>query len=394
MNIVQINCVYNTGSTGKIVKDLHYAFTKKGHKSYVLYGRGKKSHDSNVFKISSEFEAKIHSLFSKLFGVDFGYSCFSTKRAIRLIKKLKPDIVHLHCLNGHFINVYQLICFLKKSGIKTVLTIHAEIMHTAGCEHAVNCEKWIDGCYDCTKIKGLFSRFFRDDAKRCYALMKNAFKDFNRMVVVGVSNWLTNRALKSSIFHNCKFATVFNGLDTGVFKYKNEIEPSLEPHYKGIILHVTPNFNHPLKGGVFMIELAKHMQDYKFIVIGSNVHGDLPPNVCSIGKIMNQDCLANYYSSSNVTLLTSLRETFSMVVAESLCCGTPVVGFEAGGPESISLKEYSEFVKYGDLSMLEAAIRHLLEKKFDRKQISVQAQNKYSKENMANSYLLLYKSDF
>lgn len=41
-----------------------------------------------------------------------------------------------------------------------------------------------------------------------------------------------------------------------------------------------------------------------------------------------------------------------MVTAESLCCGTPVVGFKAGAPEQIAIKEFSEFVEYGDLNSL------------------------------------------
>lgn len=61
-------------------------------------------------------------------------------------------------------------------------------------------------------------------------------------------------------------------------------------------------------------------------------------------------------------LLTSERETFSMVTAESLCCGTPVVGFKAGAPEQIALKEYSEFVDYGNLDKLEKAVRRWLQK--------------------------------
>lgn len=71
-----------------------------------------------------------------------------------------------------------------------------------------------------------------------------------------------------------------------------------------------------------------------------------------LGKITDQELLAKYYSMADVTLLTSKKETFSMVTAESLCCGTPVVGFKAGAPEQIAIKEFSEFVEYGDLNSL------------------------------------------
>jgi glycosyltransferase involved in cell wall biosynthesis len=37
-----------------------------------------------------------------------------------------------------------------------------------------------------------------------------------------------------------------------------------------------------------------------------------------------------------------------MIVAESLCCGTPVVGFKAGGPESIAIDDYCVFVQFLD----------------------------------------------
>ena len=41
-----------------------------------------------------------------------------------------------------------------------------------------------------------------------------------------------------------------------------------------------------------------------------------------------------------------------MIVAESLCCGTPVVGFKAGAPEQITIKEYSEFSEFGNIEIL------------------------------------------
>ena len=149
MKIIQINCVYAIGSTGKIVEDISNYCISKGDDVFVLYGRQGKNITSNIMKVSSELEAKIHSVKSRLTGLDFSYSTIATKRTLNFIKSYKPDVVHLHCLNGHFINVYKLVRFLKQKKIPTVLTLHAEIMHTAGCEHAYDCMKWVEGCYSC-----------------------------------------------------------------------------------------------------------------------------------------------------------------------------------------------------------------------------------------------------
>ena len=187
MKVLQINCVWNVGSTGKIVYDIHNGLEENGISSVVCYGRGEKSSVKNVYKVSSELEAKVHSVFSRLWGVQFGFSPIATRRTINIIKREKPDVVHLHCLNGHFINVYRLLKYLKKKKIKTVLTLHAELMHTAGCDYALECEKWKTGCYDCHRIKGIISSYFIDNAKVCYNKMQDAFKNFANIVIVGVS---------------------------------------------------------------------------------------------------------------------------------------------------------------------------------------------------------------
>ena len=73
-----------------------------------------------------------------------------------------------------------------------------------------------------------------------------------------------------------------------------------------------------------------------------------------------QQALAELYRRARVSMIVSKRETFSMPCAESLCCGTPVIGFEAGAPEQIALREYSEFVSYGDLQEMETVLRKWL----------------------------------
>lgn len=109
------------------------------------------------------------------------------------------------------------------------------------------------------------------------------------------------------------------------------------------------------------------------------------------GTARNQQELASLYCSVNLTLITSKRETFSMVCAESLCCGTPVVGFKAGGPESIAISDYSDFVEYGNIDLLKRAVEDMLKKKKFVQDIAEEAKNIYSREKMARNYLNVYK---
>ena len=87
-----------------------------------------------------------------------------------------------------------------------------------------------------------------------------------------------------------------------------------------------------------MNEIAKRFvgQNVKFLVAGSySADIEVSKNIILLGKVTDQKKLAKLYSLADMTLLTSRKETFSMVTVESLCCGTPVVGFRAGGPEQI-----------------------------------------------------------
>lgn len=59
--------------------------------------------------------------------------------------------------------------------------------------------------------------------------------------------------------------------------------------------------------------------------------------------------LTKFYSMADVFVLFSKRETYSMTCAEALCCGTPVVGFKCGAPETVFKEPYSKFVEYGDV---------------------------------------------
>lgn len=396
-----MNCVYKSGSTGNIVNDIHISLQKKNIQSYVCYGRGKVVNEKNVYKTSSEISAKFNGLRARITGLQYNGAFSSTSRLIAVIKKKKPDIVHLHCINGYFVNIYRLFDYLKKNNIKTVLTLHAEFMHTGSCGYAYECNKWLTGCGNCPRLWDATKSYKFDRTNSAWLKMKDAFSNFKGLEIISVSQWLEDRARQSPIMLEHHFKVIKNGIDTKNIFYPRDFLYLKEKHQlsdEKILLHVTANFSlseNDIKGGKYIVELAKKLvgTNIKIIVIGGrDLSIPLPENIINVGRVNNQNDLAAYYSLANLTILTSKRETFSMVCAESLACGTPVVGFEAGAPETIALSEYSEFSCYGDVGRLKLLVDKWINKKDSHlvESITKTSRQFYSKENMVFDYLEIY----
>jgi len=402
MKVLQVNCVYKKGSTGSIVFSIHSGLKQNGYGSVVCYGRGSDVSEKDVYKISSEIEAKIHALYARISGIQYSSSFFATNRLINIIKKEKPDIVHLHCINGYFVNIYRILDYLKMHNIYTVLTLHAEFMYTGNCGHSYDCEKWLTGCGNCPQLWKATKSIFLDRTSYAWQKMAEAFNGFNNLSVVSVSSWLSERAKKSPMLKDKENIVIENGIDTeDVFHSTNVSKLRKKYNIKDekVILHVTASFSDKpdnAKGGHFIIKLAKRLinENIKFFVIGSyNKSIDLPENIINVGRVDDRSELADFYSIADLTVITSKRETFSLPCAESMACGTPVVGFKAGGPETIALKDFSEFVEYGDLKKLLKAILDWINKKRNMAiELETAAGNRYSNTVMAFKYLGLYNS--
>jgi len=401
MKILQINCVYGNGSTGKIVRDIHHDLLNRGFESVVCYGRGVKTEEDNVYKLCSEVYGKLNNLRSRVTGLMYGGCFLSTRKLLRMIRQEKPDVVHLHCINGYFVNIYSLVQWLKKNGIKTVLTLHAEFMHTANCGYALDCEKWRTGCGNCPRLRQETLSWGIDNTALSHKKMKAAFDGFcDDLVVVSVSPWLEERAKQSPILAGKNHCTVLNGIDTGVFCPSDT--SALREKYglrdEKIIFHATAAFEDDpqhIKGGYYVLRLAERLaKDNVKIFVAGNHPKDMqvPENVILLGKVMDQRLLAQFYAMADLTVLASRKETFSMVTAESLCCGTPVVGFEAGAPEMIAIKEFSAFSEWSDMDKLEKNVRQMLSADLDRDKIAESGAKKYSKETMCAGYVDIYHS--
>lgn len=398
MKVLQVNCVYKKGSTGKITYDLHRGLLDTGIESVVCYGRGELVKEPGVYKTCPEWYSKLNNALSRITGIMYGGCFYSTNKLISVIKKEKPDVVHLQCINGYFVNIYRLVSWLKKNHVKTVLTLHAELMYTANCGHALDCDRWKTGCGSCPRLKSETKSLLLDRTARSWQKMKKAFDGFDEnLIVTSVSPWLMERAKESPILRGKQHRVVYNGLDTNVFHPYDttDLRKKHNCEDKKVVFHATPAFsadpNH-FKGGFYILELAKRMPEVLFIIAGNCVEEIHPPeNVILLGRVTDQKELARYYSMADVTIIASKKETFSMIVAESLCCGTPVVGFKAGGPEQIALPEYSRFCEYGGMDTLTENAYALMniEKGL---QLPSNAAECYSTRKMVDSFLSIYQS--
>lgn len=396
MKILQINCVYKVGSTGKIVDSIGQVLRAQGHDVFTCYGVGDDYYDDYSQKICSNFEHKVNALLSRVRGIPYGGIYFSNSRLVKTIRQYHPDVVHVHCINGNMINVYKFFKFLGRTGIRTVVTLHAEIYHTAGCEHALDCEKFKTQCANCEQYKRKIGSFFFERSRAAWTLMNKAFSffEYNNLIVTAVSPWLADRAKQSTILRNRRIECVPNGVDTKTFHYRADTSLIDKEHYKRVVLFVTAYFGteeDDLKGGRYLLQIANRMPHCKFVVVATRIANDikeLPFNVQIWGRAKDQNELSQLYSEADVSILLSRRETFSMVTAESLCCGTSVVGFKAGGPESIAMDNYSVFVEYGNVAKIVSEIGKI--KTNNKEQLSKLATNIYSKERIAKKLLSCY----
>ena len=79
----------------------------------------------------------------------------ATKRLLKKIDEINPDVIHLHNLHGCYLNIKVLFKYLAQKNIPIVFTLHDCWSMTGHCGHFVeiNCNKWKTGCSRCPQIK-------------------------------------------------------------------------------------------------------------------------------------------------------------------------------------------------------------------------------------------------
>ncbi|AEE17641.1 glycosyltransferase [Treponema brennaborense] len=353
--LLQINTVINSGSTGHIAEELGNLVMQSGWKSYIAYGRNPRPSSSESIRIGSKWSVYSHVLITRLFDRHGFGSYFATKKLIKQIKKIKPDIIHLHNIHGYYLNIKVFFEYLKTLYIPVVWTLHDCWAFTGHCSHytAGCCSKWQAECFECPQEKQYPKSFF-DNSRKNYNDKKRLFSGIKNLTLITPSEWLAEEVGKSFL-GSYAVKVIHNGIDLNVFKPSLSLKKE-EPVILGVASTWTDR-----KGFYDFIKLSKLLKTGEQIVlIGVNEKQKamLPQNIVGISRTENQQQLAEWYRRVVCFLNLTYEDNFPTTNIESLACGTPVITYRAGGSPEI-IDENTGFVtEAGDI----AAVRECITK--------------------------------
>lgn len=385
MKIVQINAVCGIGSTGIIVQEISKVLTANKIENYILH-TGEKSSLENSISYASNSNIKVNALLSKILG-NYGFnSHFETAKLIREIDKINPDIVHLHNIHGHNLNIKTFFKYLKKKGVRVIWTFHDCWAFTGYCSHFefLPCEKWKKECGKCLQ-KSTYSWYF-DKSNQMFLRKKDLFCSLPNMTIVTPSKWLAN-LVKNSFLRDFPVKVINNGIDLDVFNHRNR--DLLDKKDTRFVVLGMPKGNLP---DFFELNDVLDKTKYKLVLAGlrEDQMQIIPESILGIGRTSNKEELSAIYSCANVFVNLTLKDTFPTVNLESLACGTPVVTYATGGcPESID-ENTGIVVPQKDIKGVYKAIQKVCNGPDMREACVERAKLLYNAKDRYSDYLNLY----
>ena len=218
MKVLQINSVCGIGSTGRIATDLHSILKEQGHESYIAYARDEAKNCDNAIKIGNKTDNYVHVAQTRLFDKHGLGSYYATKKFIKQIEELNPDIIHLHNMHGYYINIQLLFEYLKKANKPVVWTLHDCWAFTGHCSHFdyIGCKQWKSKCVQCEQKKEYPKNIAISRVKKNYEMKNLLFNGIKNMTIVTPSQWLAD-LVQQSFLKDYPIKVINNGIDLNVF---------------------------------------------------------------------------------------------------------------------------------------------------------------------------------
>lgn len=397
MKIVIMNTV-PYGSTGRISKNIGSKAEEAGDEVYYVYGWTKKKRtasNNNEIVATSFFSKAVHAILARLFGLDGVFSYLSTRKLIGKLKRINPDIIHMHIMHDYFLNLKLLYRYIEETGIKVIWTFHDCWSFTGGCMYfsVSECCEWRNGCKNCNYLKYRFKPMI-NSPHLMWGLKSQGLKSMKNLTVTVPSLWLEH-IVNKSFYKDQTIKTIHNGIDLQKFQpHTSNFRQLYNIENKYVVLGVAFDWGYR-KGLDVFLDLARILPEkYQIVLVGTKKEHQriLSQNIIAIPQTSDQTELIEIYSAADVFVNPTREEVFGMVNIEALACGTPVIMFDTdGAPEGIDESCGVVIKTKTPEVMAEEIIRVCTEKPFSATSCIDRAR-RFAESDCYKEYIKLYHS--
>ncbi len=362
--LVQISTAINCGSTGKIAEQIGVLANNIGWESYIYHSK-RYSRKTSLIDISrgNVLDELIHYIGTLLFDKHGLYSNGLTKRLIRTLKEIQPNIIHLHNIHGYYLNYKLLFDYLSTVNIPIVWTLHDCWPITGHCCYFdfAGCSRWKTQCNaPCPCKKEYPQSIFKDSSSSNYLLKKDLFTSVTNMTIVPVSEWLGG-VIEQSFLSRFPQRVIHNGIDLKAFSrnYNQQVLQKYGIDSTRYVLGVANDWE-KRKGFDDFIRLSKQLNgDPRIVLVGLNKSQQkiaLENGCIAIPRTNSISELASLYSAAEMFLNLTYEDNYPTTNLEAMACGTPVLTYNTGGsPESVD-SSTGWIVEKGDLETVKEII--------------------------------------
>ena len=306
-----------------------------------------------------------------------GYYLFTKIKANKIIELLTTFLLMYVLLKKNY-RQYDILHF----HIAYPLLIHYYIWKNFIKKPVIVSEHWSAYHYN----------FYMPKESRKLNGIKRIFKQ--NIPLITVSEALLRDIENFSGMEQKKYTVIPNVVDTTIFSNKKRVENNVPTFF---IVNIWSKIKNPfpmLKGFSklhkqkipFLLKIGGYgvlVEEMKKFVNQNNLNN----KIIFLGKMDKYD-IANEYNSSDAYLLSSKYETFSVVCAEALCCGTPLLGQKIDAVLEYTRSKDMLIVAKDNADEWEKTLKFFLKRRnrFNRDEIAEYYQKYFSKERIAEKY--------
>jgi len=404
VKIVIVNASDAGGGAEHISSKLADGLREKGHDVSFLCGQ---AHHSSSRAMMGPADWVLGRTIKRI-----GYADAVSLAALRFLKYPEvrdADVIHFHNLHGFYFGLAMLPKIIAAK--PCVWTLHDCWAISGGCYWQLGCQNWLQSCESCPghgthPITGIF-----DTASAMLRMKRRAFKAMvqHGSLITGVSDWMTERihqAFNAAGLDTSRIRCLPNFVNIPADDDALPVLPDSLPTGKPIILLVAANINNRSKGMSTALGALQHNLgiDFSLVTVGEPFSDTmlqqygLAGRTAQLGRLDDRRQLAAIYRAAMVTIVPSMAESFCLVAAESIACGTPVIASDVMALPGLVRNGQTGFLaKVGDAEDFSKKIKEVLgmaHEDYCQLRSSTQEfarQNFISLPQWIDSYVNLYK---